>query len=143
MIGKVFLAILAIFLLFGAFASPISDGIKNWRTDDITENFIVTTGGGVTSSNVTLSRDLFQSSASQVIDLSSNITESPVATSYDDSTGNLLISALNAGDTRTLAVEYYADLEDTVMKAIGPFLAFLIIGGLALAVVYGIWKKKR
>lgn len=143
MIGKVFLAILAIFLLFGAFASPISDGIKGWRTEDLTQNFIVTTGGGITTANVTLTRDLFQGSASQVIDVSSNITEIPVATSYDESTNNLLVSALNAADTRTLSVEYYADSDNAVMQAIGPFLGVLIIGGLALATVWGIWKNKR
>jgi hypothetical protein len=143
MIGKVLLAILAIFLLFGAFASPISDGIKGWRTEDITQNFVVVTGAGVTSANVTLTKDLFQGAASEVIAISSNETEVPVATSYDESTNNLLVSAINASKTRTLSVEFYADSDSLVMQAIGPFLGVLIIGGLAFATVMGVLKKRH
>jgi len=44
----------------------------------------------------------------------------------------LTISALNPADTRTLTVEYYGEADNAVMKAIGPFLAVFIIGGLHL-----------
>lgn len=143
MIWKVFLAILAIFLLFGAFSTPILNGIKTWRTDTPTENFIVTTGGGVTSSNVTLAMELYQGHTSEVISISSNITEFPVATSYDKATQKLLVSALTASRTRTLTVHYYGLPDDDVMNAIGPFLSVLIIGGLAAATVIGVWQSKK
>ena len=143
MIGKVFIGILALFLLFGAFSGPILDGIKGWRTQDTTEAFIVTTGGGVTTDNVTLALELYQDQPSEVIAIDTTEVEVPVATSYDSTTQNLLISALNAGATRTLTVEYYGLPDDDVMGAIGPFLGFLVIGGLAFAVLWGIWKGKH
>lgn len=144
MMGKVLIGILALFLLFGAFASPILDGIKGWRTEDTTQNFIVTTAGGVTTANVTLTKNLYNDDVSEVIALTSTDgTEAPVATSYDDTTQNILVSALNAGVTRTLTVEYYGLPDNDVMDAIGPFLGFLVIGGLSLAAVWGIWKNKK
>jgi len=133
--GKVFLIILAVFLLLGAFASPILDGIKGWRTSDVTENSVVATGAGVTTANVTLASDLFQDDVAQVIAVSSNGTESPVATSYTAATNVLLISALNASETRTLSVEYYAESDSSIMQAIGPFLGFIILGG-CIAVIF-------
>lgn len=142
-LGKVFAGIILMFLLFAGFSSYIIDGIKGWRTVTPTESFIVTTAGGVTTSNVTLALELYQSHTSEVIAVSSNITESPVATSYDKVTQNLLISALQAGKTRTISVRYYGLPDDNVMKAIGPFLAVLIIGGLAFATLYGVWKDKQ
>lgn len=143
MVGKILIAILALFLLFGAFATSIFDGIKGWRTEDTTQNFIVTTAGGITTSNVTLSAELYQDDVTEVIAVSSSETESPVATAYDDDTQNLLISALDASTTRTITVNYFGETDSLVMKAIGPFLGFLIVGGLAFAVLWAAWKGKR
>lgn len=142
--GKVFIAILAVFLLLGAFASSINGGIKTWRTDDTTQNFAVTTAAGVTSANVTLARDLFQDDVSEVIAVTSNDTgETPAATSYTAATNYLLVSALTAGATRTLAVNYYAETDSTVMQAVGPFLGFLIFGGLLAAIAFGTFHKGK
>jgi len=142
--GKVFFIILAVFLLFGAFSSPILDGIKGWRTEDVSENHVsVTTAAGVETANITLDRDLFQDNASEVISITSNITgEEPLATSYTASSNRLLVSALNEDDTRTLVVNYLADSESSVMAAIGPFLGVLIIGGLVVAIFAGAFGKR-
>lgn len=135
---------IAIFLLLGAFASPIADGIKGWRTEDTTENFSpVTTASVGTTANVTLTNDLFQDDHTEVIAITSNITgESPVATGYTAATNKLLVSALQANKTRTLTVNYYADSDSTVMAAIGPFLGFLIIGGLAFGIIWKGYKGR-
>lgn len=142
MVWKVFFAILAIFLLLGAFASPINDGIKGWRTEDTTENEQVTTAGGVTTANVTLSNDLFQDDVTEVISISSNITESPIASSYVAASNQLLISALNAGVTRTLAINYYAETDNNVLQVVGPYLSLLIIGGLLVGIVMTFLKRR-
>lgn len=143
MMWKVFIGILALFLLFGAFSGPILDGIKGWRTDDVTQSYVVATGAGVTTANVTLSLPLYNDEVTEVISVSSNETEVPIATSYDDATQNLLISALNAATGRTLTVNYYGLPDDDVMNAIGPFLGFFVIGLLAFAVIWGVWKGKK
>jgi len=139
--SKVFFAILAVFLLLGAFQASINDGIKGWRTEDTTEAYSpVTTGVGVTTANVTLTSELYQDKASEVIAVSSNVTgETPVATSYVTTGNKLLISALDADTTRTLTVNYYADSDSTVMAAVGPFLGLLIFGGL----LFGIFLASR
>jgi len=137
--GKVIFIVLAIFLLLGVFSSPILDGIKGWRTEDTTQSFAVSTGAGQTTANVTLSSDLFQDDVSEVVSISSNISESPAATNYTASTKVLLVSALTASQNRTLSINYYADSESTIMQAVGPFLGVLIIGGL----IFGIFISMR
>jgi hypothetical protein len=139
-VGGILVGILALFLLIGPFQGPISEGIKGWRTTDSTETFAVTTAAGVTSANVTLGHDLYQAALSEVISVSSNITETPAATTYVEASKRLTVSALNANDTRTLTVRYYAETDDTVMRALGPFLSVLIFGGAAGAVLIGIWR---
>lgn len=134
--GKWLIIILGVFLLFGVFASSINSGITTWRTQDLTQSFAVTTVAGQTTANVTLNNDLFQDDTSRVISITSNITgESPIATSYVAATKKLLVSALNPSATHTLAVNYYADSENSAIKAIGPFLALLIFGGLLIGII--------
>jgi len=133
--GKVLFVLLAIFLLLGAFADPILDGIKTWRTEDTTDSFVVTTGAGETTENVTLTRDLFQDETSEVIAITSNISgETPIASSYTAATKYLLLSALNPSQSHLVTVNYYSDSDSTVMAAVGPFLGVLIIGGLIFAI---------
>lgn len=140
--GKVFVAILGVFLLLGVFATSINTGIKGWRTVDTTESAVVTTAAGITTANVTLTGDLFQNNITEVISITSNVTgEEPVATSYASSTNRLLVSALDANTSHRLTLNYYAESENTVLRVIGPFLALLIFGGLLAALVMGVLKK--
>lgn len=142
MVGRVLIAVLAIFLLLGAFAGAITDGIKTWRTNDTTENFDVTTGAGVTGANVTLSYDLYQAATAEVQSITSdNASDAPVANSYVEATKALEVTGLVASDTRVLAVAYYGETDDTVMRILGPFLQFLIFGAIIGAILYGMWKK--
>ena len=142
MIGKVFVGILAIFLLLGAFATPINDGIKTWRTQDLSEDFVVTTGGGETTANVTLAADLFQASTAEVQSITSTLGgESPAASTYTEATNVLLVAGLTESQSRTLTIEYYAEPENAVMSAIGPFLAVLIFFGLIGGIIWGIFRK--
>lgn len=125
--------VISIFLLFGVALTPITDGIKGWRTLDTTESFSVTTVAGQTTANTTLDRDLFKDSVAEVITVSSNISgESPIASAYTAATNKLLIAALNPSATHTLTVNYYADTDSDVMQVVGPFLGVIIIGGLVV-----------
>ena len=144
MMGRVFIGILAIFLLLGAFATPINDGIKTWRTNDTSQDFEVTTGVGVTSANVTLSYNLYQEALAEVQSISSNDTDdTPVATTYTDATKVLLVSGLDDSTVRALTIDYYAETDSTVMRVLGPFLPFLIFGFLLMATVWGVVKGRR
>lgn len=139
-IGGILVGILALFLLIGPFQPSISAGIKGWRASATTETFSVTTAAGVTGANVTLGHDLYQATISVVIAVSSNETEAPAANAYVEATKSLEVLALNPATLRTLTVEYYAETDDTVMRAIGPFLPVLIFGGCAFALLFSMWK---
>lgn len=142
MIGKVFVGILAIFLLLGAFSSPIIDGIKGWRTNDVTQNFVVNTAVGETASNVTLTYDLYQAAVPEVASITSTEgADAPAATSYTEATKVLLVSGLSANNTRTLTVNYYAETDDNVMRVLGPFLGVLIIGGCVVFILWGMLHR--
>ena len=141
-IGSILIGIIALFLLIGAFRTPIIDGIKGWRTNDTTELFAVTTAAGVTSANVTLSYDLYQAATAEIQSITSTEgADVPAASAYTESTKVLLIAGLDADNTRTLTVNYYAETDDTVMKVIGPFLGFFIFGGVAGLIIWTMWKK--
>lgn len=139
MIGKIFIGIIALFLLIGPFSTPISNGIKTWRTNNTTESKVVATAAGITSANVSLGHDLYQAATGEVISVSSNITETPIANSYTEKPPVLLVSALNPNTSRTLTINYYAETDDTVMRVLGPFLPFLIFGSCAGAIIFSIW----
>ena len=53
----------------------------------------------------------------------------------------MLIAGLDADNTRTLTVNYYAETDDTVMQVVGPFLGFFIFGGVAGLIIWTMWKK--
>jgi len=138
MIGKVVVGILAIFLLLGAFSSPIIDGIKGWRTNDTTQDFVVDTAVGVKTANVTLAYELYQAAVPEVISITSTLgTDNASATKYTEATQVLLVDGLSADNTRTLTVNYYAETDDSVMRVLGPFLGVLIIGGCVAFILWG------
>ena len=142
MIGRVLVGIIA-FILLVAFAGAITLGIHGWRTDDVSQGFVVSTGVGETTANVTLSRDLFNDEVTEVQSISSNISESPFVSSYASATNVLLVAGLAASESHALTVAYYSEVDDTVMQILGPFLAFMIFGGCAGAILFSIWKGKR
>ena len=135
--GRIFFVILAVFLLLGAFAEPILDGVKTWRTNNTTQAFSVSTGAAQTTANVTLTYDLFQANIAEVILITSNATEVPIANSYVEATKILNVAALNPSETHTLTVNYYAETENAGLRAVGPFLGLLIIGGCIFVVFKG------
>jgi methylmalonyl-CoA mutase cobalamin-binding subunit len=93
---------------------------------------------------VTLAYNLYQEALAEVQSISSNDTDdTPVAAAYTDATKVLLVSGLDGDTTRTLTVDYYAETDSTVMRVLGPFLAFLIFGFLLLGIVWGIVKGRR
>jgi len=144
MIGKVFVVILAVFLLLGAFRTSIADGIKGWRTETQVQAASVTTAAAVTSANVTLTADLFQDDTAEVTGITSNVTmDAPVASTYVSATKVLLVGGLTAGADHTLTITYIAESENDVMRAVGPFLGIMVFGGLLVAIFYGAFHKKR
>ena len=138
-------AILGIFLLLGAFSTPILDGIKTWRTDGLsTQTTVVATGAGVTTANITLAKDLYQANIVNVDSVTSTDgADAPAVTSYTEATLALLISGLNDDSSRTLTIGYYGETDSDVLRIIGPFLGVMIIGGLCVLMIWSIFEGKR
>jgi hypothetical protein len=142
MIGKVLIAVFGVFLLVGVFSTPIIDGVHDWRTMDIVETVAV--GAGATTENKTLGYDLFQASITEVGAVTSTAgTDVPNVVSYTEATNILVINGLDATTTRTLTIPYDAETDDTVMRILGPFLVFLIMGGCLGALLWAMLGNKR
>lgn len=143
MLGRIALGLFTLFLMF-AFGSSINSGIVNLRTDEVTNVASVVTGGGVTTGDVTLSRDLFGAELSHITSVvSADPTDVPIAFSYVEATKVLTISGLQASTTRDITVVYKAEKSDVFWGAVGPFLGFLVFGGIIAAIIYSIWKPSR
>lgn len=84
--------------------TAIDDGLTQETTQSIAG---VTTGAGVYSANVTLSRSIYNDDTTSVSGISSNLSaDSPTAADYNSVSRNLEVSGLDASGTRTLTVEF-------------------------------------
>jgi hypothetical protein len=143
MIQRVAIAIVLIILL-GGFSVPINGFIKNLRTDPVVIVDEITTGVGETTGEIVLARELFAYNLVNVTDVtSSDVGDSPIASDYDDATMTLTISGLLASTTRDVTVDYLAPMEDDFWSALGPFLGFLVYGGILAAIVYMVWSGRH
>ena len=142
MLGRVAMG-LAVLLAMFAFGGTIQKGITNLRTESITKVASVTTTSGTTG-NITLTRELFGDNLANITSVvSSEPTDVPLASGYVYATETLTIDGLATGTTRNITVIYRSELNDTFWSAVGPFLPFLIFGGILAAIVYSIWKPSR
>jgi len=83
--------------------------IDQFRLDEQSDPFNVTTGSGVTSANVTLSQELYGDETRNA-SVTSNLTgDAPIASSYTSSTQVLNVTGLVASESRQLTVEYKID----------------------------------
>jgi len=139
--GKILVGLIALVLLIAGFAGEMSTGVTGLRTDPTTEAFVVVTGAGVTSANVTLVNDPFQDDLVNITSITSNASETPIATTYTTATNALLVTDLTAATTRTLTVNFDFETVDPVWSAIGPFLLLLLIGSIAALIFVGMLKK--
>ena len=140
--GKIVIGILCIVLLVG-FSGAITNGIHDWRIDEVTQTFSVTTGSENTTANIVLSRDLFGDSVSEVESIASTIAENPATGTYTAGTNTLNVTGLTGSQTRTLTIVYNSEKEDTIMQTLGPFLTVLIFGGILGAIIYNVVGKKK
>jgi hypothetical protein len=144
MLGRIAGGFILIILLF-AFSSQINNGIANLRTDMVTQSEItVTTGGGVTTKDIVLDRELFGADGSHVTSIASSLpADDPVAGTYVDVTDTLTITGLAESESRDLTIIYLSEKADDFWSAIGPFMGFLIFGGIIAAIIWGVWQGKH
>lgn len=138
--GVLLMAIGLVFLSIGFLVFPIvisgTDAILN-STDTQIDAGLVTTGN-VTTGDMPLSRTLWQSDVANVVSISSNATETPVADNYTG--GSLYFTSLSGNITRLLTVHYLRGSIDDytgLRGVIGVSPMIVLIGFIAGGVITG------
>jgi hypothetical protein len=133
-----------IILLLGAVLS----GITSFRSAEYEEPHNVTTAGGVTSANITLTQDLFNDDTAFATISSNDTDDAAVPSSYTAGTNTLLISGLAASTTRQLTVTYrYGQLGDYWGADLGarawPLILVLGVFGVVAGAVVSTYSKRE
>lgn len=129
---------------------PISEGVYNFRTNPRTDSFTVTTAAGVTSANVVLIKNIYDDDTGTIVFASDDADDSPLFTSYNGTTRQVVFSGMAANTTRGLDITYDVDAwaavpaMGTVSDVIMPWLLFIFIFVLfpVAGVVYAIWGDR-
>lgn len=117
------IGVILVILLFGT----MMGGITNARTDERTDAFgAVVTGGGVTTTDVTLVADLYGDDILNVVEITSDLgTDVPLVNAYNPATNALTVHGLTASQTRTLSVVYKYDALIGDSATAGMFMGFV------------------
>lgn len=102
------------------------------KVDEFSQTYAeISTGAGVTSANVTLSEDLWNSAIPSVLSASSNISgDSPSASAYNEVSRILTVGGLKSSSIRTIEVNYEIETTREDAASLGVFLtiiAFIMI----------------
>ena len=124
---------------------PITQGIYDFRTDQKTDTVTVTTGAGVTTSNVTLSKFLYDSDTAHVV-FTSSIAETPTVSTYNGTTKALEVTGLTAATSRTLGITYPVSAllgfsSFDVLMNITPFIWYILVVALMIAGLLAVFLK--
>lgn len=97
-------AICVILLLGGALSA-----INDFRSTSVEEQYDITTGAGVVSANITLVHELFGDNTLSATVTSDSTNDTPIAYSYTSSTRVLMVTGIDAGQSRRLTIDYKTD----------------------------------
>jgi len=144
---RILLAIVGIVIILILAGSVLPDIVDETASDSYSEPFSVTTGGGVTTTNETLSYASYYDDLTGLSATSDNVADTPVVMSYDSTTYEVGIAGLQASDSRILTVAYSREA-GTQFYGFGGFmrlLPFLVIVGGVIACIVAIYTgiKKR
>ncbi len=131
------LGLIAIFFI--AFQLPtLFDAVTDFRTTELTEGYVVTTGGADTTATITLAKELFQGDIIYAR-TSSNVTlDVPSPQSYTSATRAVLVAGLQVSTTRMITVVYNTPklgIYATADVSVSFFPAFLILLMITLPVI--------
>jgi multisubunit Na+/H+ antiporter MnhB subunit len=145
--SRIVFGIVGIILVLILGGSVLPGVVDETASDTYSEPFSVTTGGGETTTNETLSYDNYYTDLTGLTVLSDNVADTPIVMFYHEDTNEVEIWGLAASDTRTLAIGYYREA-GTQFYGFGGFirlLPFLVIVGGVIACVIAIYTgiKKR
>lgn len=142
-IAFAFVALIASFILWNL---DITAAIYDFRTDVREDEFSVDTAVGVTTTNTTLIKTLFDNDTNTIGYLST-ISETPVYSSYDTTTRELKTAGLTANTTRTLTVNYDTNAltHSTAINNLidwWPFIWYMLLTAFPIAALVAIFTGR-
>ena len=138
-VGLIFLLILA--------GQILPDVINDVAAEDYAENFVSTTGAGVTSANETLSYAHYYEDLTNLSASSDNGSDTPVILAYDEDDYIVTVGGLTESDSRILTIDYAREAHQeftgfTGFMRLTPFI--FILGGIAACIwgIFSAWKSR-
>lgn len=140
---KVILSIVGLVIGIMLVANLLPDVVDEAATVAYSENFSV--GSGSTSTTETLAYDHYYGDTRNLSVTSDNVADTPIIMSYDDDTKEVVVSGLDAGETRVLTISYYreANQQYTGFSAFLRMIPFLALIGLVIAALWGLFSHMK
>ena len=142
---KVLLSILGIVVGLILIATILPNVITDVTTDDYGENFNVSTGAGVTSTDETLTYDHYYGDLTDLSATSDNENDTPVVMSYNEDTKVTNVDGLQASASRILNIAYVreAHQEFTGTSTFIRMIPLILVMGLMVAGIWGLFTSIR
>lgn len=137
-IVEVGIGIVVLIMMVSWFIVPI---VTETNTDNFTDNFESTTGGGETSDTVTLSQSHYYDT-SENMSVSSDLgTDNPAILSYTTSTEEVEVGGLTASGTRILSVSYIVESSNLDIFTGWEHLTLILPALIIIMGIYWLFKS--
>jgi len=120
--------------------------INDFRMDDYEASYTTATGANATTTDLTLTQELFSDETYNAVVTSNLTSDAPIPSSYVAATQVLTVSGLTASNSRLLTVTYQIDaLGDYmgmgILSTVWPIFIGMGVLGIIVAAVYQATKK--
>jgi len=133
------IAIICVIVAF-VFMPQVMRSSEQVKMREVSEVHLVATGASETTADIILYNDLYNANLEYVLDInSSNTSDTPVATTYNEVTRTLTVGGLVVETERSLQVKYDTDAL-TDVTGVGVLIGlspFLFLGGI-IAIIGGV-----
>lgn len=123
----------------------LPDVVTDTVTDPYAESYEVDTGAGETSTTETLTYQHYYEDLTDLTAESTNGSDDPVVLDYDEDTYDVTVGGLVASASRIITIDYLREgyQQYTGFSTFIRLLPFLVILGLVIAAIYGLFKWNR
>lgn len=142
---RVLLSIVGIVVGLILIATILPSVITDVATDDYSENFNVSTGVGITSTDETLTYDHYYGDLTDLSATSDNENDTPVVMTYNEDTKVVNVDGLEASASRILNIAYVreAHQEFTGTSTFIRMIPLILVLGLIVAGIWGLFTGIR
>lgn len=126
--------------------SGIMYAIKDFRSEDVTAPYNVTTDNGTEQATVVLANDVLDDNKVNISVTSSDGDDAPIPFTYTEATRQVTITGLDVSTTRTLTLVYKTSSQLPMIDTVSKYIPlFLILGVIAIVagVIYSAVQNAR